>query len=78
MKKLKPLTPYRITKPNTDGSLEKDDAIYLAENGDLVCIGKGFMSPEDFTPEILDFEAKISKHYRIITKRYNEIFIKDN
>ena len=64
---LKPDTPYRVTKGNTDGCVIVGDILYIdGKTGKLVVNhGGGWLEPDELTPEVMDFEAEIAEDYEI-------------
>ncbi len=74
-KQFKPLTPYRVTKGNTDGNIFEKDLIWFSENGILNCAtgnSCGFLMPDELTDEIMDFEAKVDNAYEVYVTPYSE------
>lgn len=65
--KLKPDTAYHVTKGNSDGSVLAGDIIYVdSKSGDLVANTVGWLSSDELTKEIMDFEAEESKEYEVV------------
>lgn len=61
--KLKRDTAYKVVKGNSDGSVLAGDIIYIdSKSGDLV-ENIGWLSHDELTPEIMDFEAEVSTEY---------------
>ena len=59
-----------VTKGNTDGSLVEGDIVHYDAKGDLVLhlpsvYGGGWMSKEELTPEITDFEYVEHEKYAV-------------
>ena len=73
--KLEPLKAYRVTKGNTDGCLVKGDFLWQSENGILNAFG-GFMTPDELTPEIMDFEAEPDNDYVVYAFYGHEMIVK--
>lgn len=56
--KLKRDTAYKVVKGNSDGSVLAGDIIYIdSKNGDLVANTIGWLSSDELTEEIMDFEG---------------------
>lgn len=65
--KLKRDTAYKVVKGNSDGSVLAGDIIYIdSKNGDLVANTIGWLSSDELTEEIMDFEAEESKEYEVV------------
>ena len=77
MKLWKPLIPFRVTKGNTDGSIEKGELLWFSDNGMLNIAGKdgGFMTPDELTDEITDFEAEVDYGYVIVKTANSEMMV---
>ena len=62
--KLKRDTAYKVIKGNSDGSVLAGDIIYIdSKSGDLVANTVGWLSHDELTQGIMDFEAEVSTEY---------------
>ena len=76
---LETLKVYKVTKPNSDGSVKKNDMIYLSGKRDIINVTQGMIwLPEDKwdVPGINDFEAKLDNNYMVIVNGSRETVIK--
>lgn len=80
---LKLLTAYKVTKGNTDGSIDVNDIIWLSENGTLNVSDAslnyencGFFSAGELTPEITDFEATPHSEYQVVKLCHSEVLMR--
>ena len=74
---MKPDTAYKVTKCNTDGSINVDDIVYVdREDGSIVVPrwGKRF-SKEGLTDSVTDFECEIDTTWEII-RTPNNVLVK--
>lgn len=77
MTHIKPDTAYKVTKSNTEGSINSDDIIYVdKEDGSIVVPrwGKRF-SKEELTDSVTDFECEIDSAWEII-RTPNNVLVK--
>ncbi len=70
--KLLPDTVYRVTKGNTDGSIEAGDIIYIDKNdGSLVnCKANGWLNKDELVPKVMDFEYEPADDYEVVRERW--------
>lgn len=74
---MKPDTAYKVTKGNTDGSINVDDIIYVdKEDGSIVVPrwDKRF-NKEELTDSVIDFECEIDPAWEII-RIQNNVLVK--
>lgn len=74
---MKPDTAYKVTKGNTDGSIQIDDIVYVdKEDGSIVVPrwGKRF-NKEELTESVTDFECEIDTTWEII-RTQNNVLVK--
>ena len=74
---MKPDTAYKVTKGNTDGSINVDDIIYVdKEDGSIVVPrwDKKF-NKEELTKSVTDFECEIDPAWEII-RTPNNVLVK--
>ena len=74
---MKPDTAYRVTKCNTDGSINADDIVYVdKEDGSIVVPrwGKRF-NKEELTKSVTDFECEVDSAWEII-RTPNNVLVK--
>jgi hypothetical protein len=67
--KLEPLKPYKVVADNTDGSIIKGEVVWLSKDSSLNVVGEdanGFFTPDELTPEIMDFEAVLCNVYKLV------------
>ena len=65
---IKPDTAYKVTKGNTDGSINVDDIVYVDKEDDSIVVprwGKRF-NKEELTDSVTDFECEIDSAWGII------------
>lgn len=70
-------TAYRVTKSNTDGSINVDDIIYVDNEDDSIVVprwGKRF-NKEELTDSVTDFECEIDPAWKII-RTQNNVLVK--
>ena len=74
---MKPDTAYRVTKGNTDGSINVDDIIYVdKEDGSIVvprCDKK--FNKEELTNSVTDFECEVDSAWEIV-RTQNNVLVK--
>ena len=76
---LEKLKIYRVTKSNSDGSIKKNDMIYLSENRNIINVtqGKLWLSEDEWdVPGMNDFEAELDNNYMVIVNGNKERVIK--
>lgn len=76
--KLEPLKIYKVVANNTDGSIIKGDVVWLSKDSSLNVMGEdvnGFFTPDELTPEIMDFEAVPCDVYKLVKIGNNEHLI---
>ena len=74
---MKPDTAYRVTKGNTDGSINVDDIVYVdKEDGSVVVPrwDKKF-NKEELTKSVTDFECEVDSAWEII-RTQNNVLVK--
>lgn len=74
---MKPDTAYRVTKSNTDGSINVDDIVYVDEEDGSIVVprwGKRF-NKEELTDSVTDFECEIDPAWKII-RTPNNVLVK--
>ena len=74
---MKPDTAYRVTKGNTDGSINVDDIIYVDKEDDSIVVprwGKRF-NKEELTKSVTDFECEVDSAWEII-RTPNNVLVK--
>lgn len=71
---LKKLTPYRITKPSSDGTFLTGEMICVFRNEIMFINGKGSIYPDLCNESVLDFEAYESKDYKEFFEGINHYF----
>ena len=74
---MKPDVAYKVTKGNTEGSIKKDDIIYVDKEDGYVVIprwDKRF-SKEELTDSVTDFECEIDSTWEII-RTLNNVLVK--
>ena len=72
-------TAYKVTKGNTDGSINVDDIIYVdKEDGSIVVPrwDKRF-NKEELTESVIDFECKVDSAWEIIRTQNNVLVKKE-
>ena len=70
-------TAYKVTKGNTDGSINVDDIIYVdKEDGSIVVPrwGKRF-NKEELTKSATDFECEVDSAWEIV-RTQNNVLVK--
>lgn len=70
-------TAYKVTKGNTDGSINVDDIIYVDKEDDSIVVprwGKRF-NKEELTDSVTDFECEIDPAWKII-RTQNNVLVK--
>ena len=77
------MTPYRVTKGSTDGTLTTGDIIWLSNNGDLnVADSKfsGWLDHDDWVsdPETNDFLVDNANDYAVVTMGSREYLVSNN
>lgn len=79
MKTWKPLTPYQVTRSNTDGCLMVGEMVWFSENGTLNVIDShgwhGFLTLDELTHDIMDFQAVQDNRYIVIENEKCEMLI---
>ena len=77
---MKTLTPYKVTKGNTDGCVKKGDIIWQSEDGilNLASDVTGFLTPDELTDDVMDFEAEEALEFEIIKIPGHEFIIRRN
>ena len=63
----------RVTKGSTDGTVRVGDRVYYAPDGSLCLSAGGFITPDDLTDEILDFESVVDDAREVIFAGGSEI-----
>lgn len=74
---MKPDVAYKVTRGNTDGSIKKDDIIYVdKEDGSIVVPrwDKRF-NKEELTDSVTDFECEVDSTWEII-RTANNVLVK--
>lgn len=74
---MKPDTAYKVTKGNTDGSINVDDIVYVDKEDDSIVVprwGKRF-NKEELTKSVIDFECEIDSAFEII-RTQNNVLVK--
>ena len=71
---LKKLTPYRITKPSSDGTFLTGEMICVFRNKIMFINGKGSIHLDLCNESVLDFEAYESKDYKEFFEGINQYF----
>ena len=74
---MKPDTAYKVTKGNTDGSIQVDDIVYVdKEDGSIVVPrwDKRF-TKDELTDSVTDFECEIDHTWEII-RTQNIVLVK--
>lgn len=74
---MKPDTAYKVTKGNTDGSIQVDDVVYVdKEDGSIVMPrwDKRF-TKDELTDSVTDFECEIDHTWEII-RTPNNVLVK--
>ena len=74
---MKPDTAYRVTKGNTDGSINVDDIVYVdKEDGSVVVPrwDKKF-NKEELTKSVTDFECEADSAWEIV-RTQNNVLVK--
>lgn len=74
---MKPDVAYKVTRGNTDGSIKKDDIIYVdKEDGSIVIPrwDKRF-NKEELTDSVTDFECEVDSAWEII-RTANNVLVK--
>lgn len=60
------LKAYRVMKGSSDGTFVVGDVIWKSEDGTIVSThGRGFLLPDEQTPETMDFEYKEAPEWKI-------------
>lgn len=70
-------TAYKVTKGNTDGSINVDDIIYVDKEDDSIVVprwGKRF-NKEELTDSVTDFECEVDSAWEII-RTQNNVLVK--
>lgn len=64
MEKLK---AYRITRGNSEGTLQEGDTIWLSESGDIHCVqADGCIFEKEQNKDTMDFEYEEDPEYNVI------------
>ncbi|MBR3645626.1 MAG: hypothetical protein IKN54_04345 [Lachnospiraceae bacterium] len=67
---LKPLVVYRVTKGNTNGCISKNEIVWMSKDGSLNIANRdgdsGFLTSDELTSEIMDFEAVLCNVYKLV------------
>ena len=74
---MKPDTAYKVTKGNTEGSINVGDIIYVDKDDDSIVVprwGKRF-NKEELTKSVTDFECEIDPAWEII-RTPNNVLVK--
>ena len=74
---MKPDVAYKVTKGNTDGSINVDDIVYVDKEDDSIVIprwDKRF-NKEELTDSVTDFECEIDPAWEII-RTPNSVLVK--
>lgn len=74
---MKPDVAYKVTKGNTEGSINVDDIIYVDKEDDSIVVprwGKRF-NKEELTGSVTDFECEIDPAWKII-RTQNNVLVK--
>ena len=74
---MKPDTAYKVTKGNTDGSINVDDIIYVDKEDDSIVVprwDKRF-NKEELTDSVTDFECEVDPAWEII-RTSNNVLVK--
>lgn len=66
----------RVTKGSTDGTVRVGDRVYYAPDGSLCISSGGFITPDDLTDEILDFESVVDDEHDVVIVGGSEIVVK--
>ena len=77
---LKPLTPYRLLSPNSEGSLFAGDVVWMSKDGTLNIPYDGgfFIPPDEKSEATLDFTAEEAIEFEVVVKRYSESIRRKN
>ena len=70
-------TAYKVTKGNTDGSIQVDDIVYVDKEDDSIVVprwGKRF-NKEELTKSVTDFECEVDSAWEII-RTPNSVLVK--
>ena len=64
---------YRVTKPNTDGGILKDDLIFIDSRDGSLCLvsdGGGWYNKDEelLDPKVVDFECVLDNDYRVLAQ----------
>lgn len=74
---IKPDVAYKVTKGNTDGSINVDDIIYVDKEDDSIVVprwGKRF-NKEELTDSVTDFECEVDSAWEIF-RTPNNVLVK--
>ena len=70
-------TAYRVTKGNTDGSINVADIVYVDKEDDSIVVprwGKRF-NKEELTKSVTDFECEVDSAWEIV-RTQNNVLVK--
>lgn len=74
---MKPDVAYKVTRGNTDGSIKKDDIIYVDKGDGSIVVprwDKRF-NKEELTDSVTDFECEVDSTWEII-RTANNVLVK--
>ena len=70
-------TAYKVTKGNTDGSIQVDDIVYVDKEDDSIVVprwGKRF-TKDELTDSVTDFECEVDSAWEIF-RTPNSVLVK--
>ena len=76
---MKPDTAYRVTKGNTDGSINVDDIVYVHPEAGSVVVprwDKRF-NKEELTDSVTDFECEADSAWEVIRTQNNVLVTRE-
>ena len=74
---MKPDVAYKVTKGNTDGSIQIDDIVYVDKGDGSIVVprwDKRF-TKDELTDSVTDFECEVDSAWEII-RTQNNVFVK--
>lgn len=68
-------TMYKVTRGNTDGSIQAGDLIYIDKSSGMLVNpkAKGWLTPDELTPSVMDFQCERVPNYKIYRDTYHNV-----